>query len=69
MLSMLMLQSFIFAKGDKVRSLKESKAPENDVNAAVKELKAVKKILEDKVSLITIFLIKFVIIYTDECYF
>jgi len=32
-----------------VRRLKEEKAPENDVLVAVSELKAAKKVLDDKV--------------------
>ena len=44
------------SKGDEVRGLKESKAPENDIKAALKELKAAKKILEDKVLIRTVFM-------------
>ena len=36
------------AQGDLVRQLKTEKAPENDVKKAVVELKARKKVLEDK---------------------
>lgn len=42
------LQASVKEQGDKVRKLKEEKAPENDVKEAVKELKARKKVLEDK---------------------
>jgi len=38
------------SQGDVVRRLKEEKAPENDILMAVSELKAAKKILDDKVS-------------------
>ena len=37
-----------------MRQLKTDKAPENDVKEAVKELKAKKKILEDKVCVLLI---------------
>jgi len=37
------------SQGDIVRRLKEEKAPENDILMAVSELKAAKKILDDKV--------------------
>jgi len=37
-------------QGDIVRRLKEEKAPENDILIAVSQLKAAKKILDDKVS-------------------
>lgn len=46
---LLPLQTAVKQKGDEVRSLKERKAPENDLKAALKDLKAVKKILEDKI--------------------
>lgn len=40
---------FCSLQGDCVRQLKEQNAPENDVKKAVTELKAAKKILENKV--------------------
>jgi len=39
-------------QGDFVRKLKEEKAPEDDVKKAVTELKARKKVLEDKVGFV-----------------
>lgn len=42
------LQKAVKEQGDIVRKLKEENAPENDVKRAVTELKAKKKILEDK---------------------
>ena len=50
-------------QGDLVRKLKEEKAPENDIKVAVSELKARKKVLEDKVApqwTCRIFLIKII---------
>lgn len=43
------LQAAVKEKGDIVRRLKEEKAAENDILIAVSELKAAKKILDDKV--------------------
>lgn len=42
------LREAVREQGDKVRTLKTEKAPENDVKKAVAELKARKKVLEDK---------------------
>jgi len=42
------LREAVREQGDLVRSLKTSKAPENDVKKAVMELKARKKVLEDR---------------------
>ncbi|ELU17836.1 hypothetical protein CAPTEDRAFT_171846 [Capitella teleta] len=44
------LQASVKEQGDLVRQLKEQKAPANDVKVAVTELKARKKLLEDKLS-------------------
>ncbi|ESO08461.1 hypothetical protein HELRODRAFT_154558 [Helobdella robusta] len=45
---LLPLQALVKEKGDLVRKLKEEGAPENDVKKALVELKAAKKVLEDK---------------------
>jgi len=42
------LQAAVKVQGDLVRKLKEENAPENDVKKAVYDLKAAKKVLEDK---------------------
>lgn len=42
------LRALVKEQGDKVRHLKEAGAPELDVKKAVAELKARKKVLEDK---------------------
>ena len=42
------LRAMVKEQGDLVRKLKENKAPELDVKAAVVELKQRKKTLEDK---------------------
>ena len=42
------LRALVNEQGDKVRELKEAKAPEMDVKKAVAELKTRKKTLEDK---------------------
>lgn len=42
---------FFFPQGELVRKLKEEKAPQVDIDRAVAELKARKRILEAKVSL------------------
>jgi len=42
------LRAAVKEQGDRVRALKTEKAPENDVKKAVAELKAKKKVLEDK---------------------
>jgi len=39
-----------YQQGDLVRKLKEENAPDNDVKVALRDLKAAKKILEDKVN-------------------